>query len=267
MCENYGACKDGVVVLQEIGDLEVHHPFNGVSLRNTCILLNDILLIYDLPSDYYNKMSPINSLCIRNCVLNLESTEARSNSLPNLLKAGKASKSPSPKNMKVGGKFSQSDKSNEKRGSALLSIKTANQKLVIGFPELHAMKEFVQYISDASTGSNNSYHFIDNILNPALTAADRQDYIRNMKESDFYPDDAPRSTDRTPGQTPTGSGRRMSVGSMVKAGAMTNVSSSPHTFGIGKPGEDDPTIRKEEDISDSRVVWDPDNFPLHLIRK
>ena len=214
MCENYGACKDGVIVLQEVDNLELHHPFNGVS-TGSCILLNDLLLFYDLPSDYYNNMSPVNSICVRNCILKLEASDEKSCISPTFSKNGKG---------RLAAEKSKSTK--------LLSISSAASNIVLGFPELHAMKEFVEFIDEASDGCNNCTIFRDEVINPALTAEDRKEYIKNMTANDFcdpldfsYPEERGGGNNFNPEEgggktersTPE-SGRRMSLGTMEKLG-------------------------------------------------
>ena len=135
--EKYGACKDGVTIVHEAA-ISVHDPFKGFS-EGFCILIQDMLLVYDLASDYYNKMMPMYSICISNCVLSL---------------SGKS-----------------------KSGRQLLSVATAISTLVLSLTDLHITKEFVQYLGDAVCGSSNIKTFIDGVINPELTAQDRDEYL------------------------------------------------------------------------------------------
>ena len=181
MKANYGACKDGVVVLNEVTDLEVHHPFNGIS-TGCCILVENILLIYDLPSDYYNKMSPVHSLCIKNCILNLEQGEIAS---------------PSGNMMRRRGSKGKINVNGGPKPTFLLGVANSINKLVLGFDELFKVKEFVDYIYEASNGSNNAIIFLDDVVNPAITALDRMEYLKRLQESGgdmkMY-EDAPQSS-------------------------------------------------------------------------
>ena len=171
--------------------------YRGNFVSGYAIITPDTLNLFSMPNDYYNSLPPEKSLFIQKCLV-------KPICKPNLYR---------------------------------LILSTVYQSVTLQFDTLMDMKELVEKIGEASSGTTNTESAIEDTINVALTNQDRDEFRASIKK------EAKQKKEKV-GSRPHGRPASPSGGSFIKSsspvqnspGAKHRGSKSPKSMTRSRPG-------------------------------